>query len=56
MFFGNVECFGMNLEYVIVKLKSENVQANNKMASPMNVATDNVTSQCFYAEARQIFR
>jgi len=49
----------MNLEYVIVKIwprkASENVQASNKMASQMNVATDNVTSQYFYAKMRQIF-
>jgi len=45
----------MNLEYVIVKLchrkASENVQASIKMASQMNVAIDNVTSQCFYVNA-----
>jgi len=49
----------MNLQYVIVKQwrrkASKNVQASNKMASQMNVATDNVTSQCFYVKAHQIF-
>jgi len=25
------------------------------MASQMNVATDNITSQCFYVKVRQIF-
>jgi len=48
----------MHLGYVIVKIwrnASENVQASNKMASQINVATDNVTSQCFYVKVRQIF-
>jgi len=49
----------MNLEYVIEKIwhrnASENVQASNKMASQMNVAADNVTSQCFYIKLCQIF-
>jgi len=49
----------MNLEYVIVKIwrrnVCENVQASNKMASQMNVATDNdMTSQSFY-KVGQIF-
>jgi len=39
----------MNLEYVIVTIWRrkvlENVQASNKMAHQMNVATDNVISQ-----------
>jgi len=51
--------FGMHLGYVIVKIwrtnDSENVQASNKMASQINVATDNVTSQCFYVKVCQIF-
>jgi len=42
----------MNLEYVIVKICPRKplgkVHASNKMASQMNVSTDNVTSQCFY--------
>jgi len=33
----------------------EKVQASNKMASQMNVATDNVTLQCFYVKLCQIF-
>jgi len=41
----------MNLEYVIVKIwrrnASENVQVSNKMVCQINVATDNVMSQCF---------
>jgi len=49
----------MNLEYAIVKIwrrnALENVQANNKMASQLNVATDNMTSQCFYVKVHQIF-
>jgi len=49
----------MNLEYVIVNIwrrnALENVQASNKMASQMNVATDNVTSQCFYVKVRSVF-
>jgi len=49
----------MHLGYVIVKIwrrnASENVQASNKMASQITVATDNVTSQCFYVNVRQIF-
>jgi len=52
-------CFGMNLEYVSVKIwrrnTSENVQAINKMESQMNEAeTDNMTSQCFYVTMPQI--
>jgi len=47
----------MNLEYVIVKIwrrnASENVQTSNKMGSQINVATDNVTSQCFYVKERK---
>jgi len=43
----------MNLEYTIVKIwrrnASENVQASNKI----NVATDNVTAQCFYVKVHQ---
>jgi len=46
----------MHLGYVVVKIclrnASENVQASNKMASQINVATDNVTSQCFYVKER----
>jgi len=49
----------MNLEYVIIKICQrkhlKNVQARNKMASQMNVATDNVMSQCFYIRVWQIF-
>jgi len=49
----------MNLEYVIVNIwqrkASENVKASNKMASQMNVATDNLTSQCFNVKVSQIF-
>jgi len=46
-----LHCFGMNLEYVIVKIWQrktlENVQISKTMASQMNIATDNVTSQSF---------
>jgi len=49
----------MNLEYTIVQIwrrnASENVQASNKIVSQMNVATDNLTSQCVYVKMRQIF-
>jgi len=46
----------MNLENVIVKYGEEilrkcSIQAGNKMASQMNVAADNVTSQCLYAKS-----
>jgi len=34
----------------MAKKSSENVQASNKMASQMNVAIDNVTSQCFFRQ------
>jgi len=44
----------MHLEYVIVKIwrrkALENDQASNKIASQMNVATDNMTTQCFYVK------
>jgi len=60
MFFGsyNDELFGVNLEYVLITRRRkdlENVQASNKIASQMNVAADNVTSQSFYVKVRQIF-
>jgi len=45
----------MKLEYVILKYDEENGQVNNKIASQMNVVTDNVTSQCFYVKMRQMF-
>jgi len=50
----------MHLGYVIVTIwlrnASENVPASNKIASLINAATDNVTSQCFYVKVLQIFR
>jgi len=47
----------MNLEYVIVKIwRTEKVQASNKIASQINVATDNVMPQCFYVKVRTVFR
>jgi len=39
----------------MMKKNFENIQASNKMTSQMNVATGNVTSQCFYVKERQIF-
>jgi len=49
----------MNLENVIVKIwrknASENVQTSNKMASQMNVTTNNETPQSFYVRVHQIF-
>jgi len=48
----------MNLEYTIVKTcrkpALENVQTSNKMASQMNVATNNVTSQFFFVTMHQM--
>jgi len=53
MFFSDVELFWYAFR---IRNASENVQASNKMASKINVATDNVTSPCFYVKVRQIFR
>jgi len=56
-----VELFWYELiEYVIVKTWQQQkvrkmFQGATKMASQMNVATDNVTLQCFYVKTRQIF-
>jgi len=47
----------MDLEYIIVKIWQRKAShASNKMVSPMNVATHNVMSQCFYVKVHQIYR
>jgi len=59
MFLSNVELFWYEFRIrnckTTAKKGLKNVQATNKMASQMNVATDNVTSQCFYAKVRHVF-
>jgi len=56
MLFSNIELLWYEFRIRNYKnMAKKNVLAGNKMTSQMNVATDNVTLQIFYAKVSQIF-